>query len=519
MSGRVDSIELQLLITDPDLCGALEAHEEGRERHDFAVASMKIGSLALEQARGRIDADRVRAEGDRLLEHLGRSLSEHQRSVADQIGACLKDYFDPESGRFNERVERLIRKDGELERLLRNQIGSEGSELAQTLAGHVGEHSPLMQLLDPEASDGLLGSLAVSVEKTLGDQRERILSEFSLDNKEGALARLVAELVEHHGEVGEALEKRIGEVIAEFSLDREDSALSRLVGRVEQAQRQISSEFSLDEEGSALARMKRELLDVIDTQRQANERFHGEVLEKLAEMVARKQEAARSTIHGDDFEAAVFEELNRLSQRVGDVATPTGSITGRIKNCKKGDAVIELGPEHAAAGARIAAEAKEDASYTLQRALAEIDEARKNRDAAVGLFVFSARSAPAGLEPLGRYGNDVVLVWDAEDPRSDVVLVAGLSVARALCARSRAQSDAEVADFDAIERCILEIEKQARGLDEVTRSAETIKSGSEKILRRAEIMRRAFGEQIETLSENVRDLRHLLAGPGADQLG
>lgn len=516
MSTALESIELRLLITDPDLCGGLEAHEEGRPRHDFAIASMKIGAVALAQARGRIDADRVRAEGDRLMENLGLALAEHQRSVAEQIGTCLKGYFDPESGRFNERVERLVRKDGELERLLRSQIGGEGSELAQTLAGHVGEHSPLMQLLDPEASDGLLGSLAVSVGKTLGEQRERILSEFSLDNKEGALSRLVAELAEHHGEVGEALEKRIGEVMAEFSLDREDSALSRLVGRVEQAQRKISSEFSLDEEGSALARMKRELLDVIDTQRQANERFHGEVLGKLAEMVARKQEAARSTRHGDDFEAAVFDQLNSLSQRAGDVATPTGNTTGRIKNCKKGDAVIELGPEHAAAGARIVAEAKEDASYTLHKALAEIDEARKNRDAGVGLFVFSAGHAPDGLEPLVRYGNDVVLVWDAEDPRSDVVLVAGISVARALCARRRARSDAEAADFDAIERAILEIEKQAGGLDEVTRSAETIKSGSEKILRRAEIMRRAFGDQIELLTEKVRELQRLLVEPGAE---
>ncbi len=516
MSAHIDSIELQLIVSDRDLCAALEPHPDGRERHDFAIASMKIGALALTQAQGRIDAERVRAEGDRLLENLGQALSHHQRTVAEQIGTCLKGYFDPKSGRFNERVERLIRRDGELERLLRSQIGSEGSELAQTLAGHLGEHSPLMQLLDPEASEGLVGSLAVSVEKTLGEQRERILSEFSLDNKEGALSRLVVELAEHHGEVSEALEKRIGEVMAEFSLDREDSALSRLVGRVEQAQHQISSEFSLDDEGSALARMKRELLEVIDTQRQANERFHGEVLGKLAEMVARKQEAARSTRHGDDFEHAVFEQLNSLSQRAGDIATPTGNTTGRIKNCKKGDAVIELGPEHAAAGARIVTEAKEDASYTLQKALAEAEEARKNRDATVGLFVFSACSAPEGLEPLGRYGNDVVLVWDAEDTRSDVVLVAGVSVARALCARGRARSDAEAADFDAIERAILEIEKQARGLDEVTRSAETIKSGSEKILKRAEIMRKAFGDQIETLTEKVRDLHRLLDDVGAE---
>jgi hypothetical protein len=97
-----------------------------------------------------------------------------------------------------------------------------------------------------------------------------------------------------------------------------------------------------------------------------------------------------------------------------------------------------------------------------------------------------------------------------------VVLIAGLSVARALCARARVCSDAEGADFDAIERAILEIENQARGLDEVTRSAETIKSGSEKILKRAEIMRKAFGDQIETLTEKVRDLQRLLDVSGVD---
>ncbi len=229
MTNTPYSIELHLLVTDPELCTALELYSDGRERHDFATASMRIGALALAQAQGRIDAERVRAEGDRLLEKMGRELREYQQSVAEQIGGCLKEYFDPENGCFNKRVESLIRKDGELEQLLRGQIGGEGSELATLLAGHVGHDSPLMQLLDPEATDGLLSSLAVSLEKTLGEQRERILTEFSLDNKEGALSRLVAELAELHGEVGEALEKRIGEVTSEFSLDREDSALSRLV--------------------------------------------------------------------------------------------------------------------------------------------------------------------------------------------------------------------------------------------------------------------------------------------------
>ena len=40
--------------------------------------------------------------------------------------------------------------------------------------------------------------------------------------------------------------------------------LSRLMGRVESAQRQISSQFSLDEDDSALARIRKELLEVIE---------------------------------------------------------------------------------------------------------------------------------------------------------------------------------------------------------------------------------------------------------------
>jgi hypothetical protein len=252
-------------------------------------------------------------------------------------------------------------------------------------------------------------------------------------------------------------------------------------------------------------------------QRQANERFHGEVLEKLAQMVARKAEVDRSTRHGEDFEAAVFAFIEARSQKAGDVAACTGNTTGRIKNCKKGDAVVELGPEQAAAGARIVAEAKEDAAYSLANALAEIEEARKNRDAGVGLFVFSARTAPEGLEPFARYGEDVVVVWDVEDPRTDVVLVAGLSVAKALCARAKVRRDAEAADFEAMERAILEIEKQTRGLDEITKSAETIRSGSDKILERARIMRDALAKQIALLGEKVEDLKTLLGGTAEDE--
>ena len=109
----------------------------------------------------------------------------------------------------------------------------------------MGKGSPLMQTLDPGSSDGLISLLAKSTDETLTMQRDRILSEFSLDNGDGALSRLVVELKNNHGEVSEALRERVDVVTSEFSLDKEDSALSRLMHRVERAQSQISKDSLL----------------------------------------------------------------------------------------------------------------------------------------------------------------------------------------------------------------------------------------------------------------------------------
>lgn len=494
-------IQLALTITDPELCAELAEHPDEQERSEFAIRAMKIGALALRQAQGRIDVEQVRREGSRLINDLAQKLEGHQREMTGQISNKLTEYFAPESGWFDQRVQRLIKNDGELEQLLRRQIGNNGSELAQTLAAHVGENSQLMQTLNPDANSGIISSLARATEQTLSNQREQILNEFSLDNADSALSRLVNEL-----------KKSNGDLMGEFSLDRDDSALSRLISRVDGAQRQISSQFSLDDEGSALARMRKELIEVLETQSKSNNAFQADVQAKLAEMTARREEAQRSTRHGIEFEDAVFRYASERSQNAGDIATRTGNTTGIIKNNKKGDAVIKLGPEQEAAGAKIVIEAKENASYTLQGALDELEEARKNREATIGLFVFSARTAPGGLQSLGRYGDDVVIVWDAEDTGSDVIFNAGLAVAKALCSRANTRNTAQFADFDSIERALREIERQAGALQEITTSAQTIKNGSDRILDRARIVREGLEKQVTILDDKVGELRSVIGG-------
>jgi hypothetical protein len=254
--------------------------------------------------------------------------------------------------------------------------------------------------------------------------------------------------------------------------------------------------------------LRRELRELLDLSEKKNQLFQEEVKISLAKIVTQREEAERSTRHGLAFEDAMCEFIIRQSQYAGDVATPTGHTTGLIKNCRVGDCLVELGPDSAAPGALIAVEAKEKDSYSLAQARQEIETARKNRGADWGVFVFSRKTAPPNLEPFARYGNDFIVVWDAEDTSTDVFLKAGIIAARALCFRTERQSAAQQIDFETIDKAILEIEKRAGNLDDVRKSAETIKSSSEKILARVRIDREALDKQLEILRERVGDLKN-----------
>ena len=508
-------VDLHLVITDPETAIELGKRSAGEERHVFALAALRVGVLAIAQAQGRIDADAIRHETDRLVESLDTRLAQHSQEVGMRLAATLKEYFDPGSGRFTERVEQLIRQDGELEQLLRRQVGLGDSELARTLTAHVGDASPLLRLLEPSESGGFLGAISTALDEALATQRTAILREFSLDDETSALSRLVRQVRDGHRELTEDIEGTIAKIVGEFSLDDEGSALSRLVERVERAQRQISAELSLDSDDSALARIRRELLGVIESQREASTRFQEKVTAELAALTARREESRRSTTHGHDFEAAVVAEIEHESQLAGDLAMRAGSTAGLIRKCRVGDAVVTLGPDSAAGGAKIVVEAKENAAYTLPMALEELEVARRNRDAAVGLFVFSRRTAPEGLRPLARYGDDVVVVWDPEAPATDPLLAAALSVARALCVRTTRASAERTADLDAILSAIREVERQAAGLDEIARLTDTIRNNGDKILRRARVMKDGLAVQIETLDEAVASLQTALAGSEA----
>jgi hypothetical protein len=504
--GAPPRLELSLVVTDRDAIADLWPLAEGEDRNRYALDALRIGLLALRNASSRVDAERVQQAGDRLLEQLDGALRSHSESLQERTGSVLKEYFDPQTGRFAERVQRLVADDGELVAVLHKQLHGGASPLGALLGSLVGPESPLMKQLDPQQSGGLLARLQKSVEDELTKQRERVLVEFSLDHPKSALRRLVDEVTGKHGDLSKDLRGKIDEVVKEFSLDHEDSALSRLVKNVDRAQRTITNEFSLDNEGSGLARLKNELQTILGAHLDANRSFQEEVKVALGQLVTRREAAARGTEHGNVFEEVVGEFLRIDIEGRGDVLDATGATTGAIPNCKVGDYVVELGPDTAAPGARIVVEAKDDKGYSLAAARGELDQARKNRRADFGVFVMATGSARGDFPRFRRYGADLVVQWDAEDPTTDPYLMAAIEVARACVIDLRRERASDAVDIEAIDKAINAIEKQCDGLDQVEKPAQTIKSSADKILERVRIDRDALTRQVAVLRKQTAAL-------------
>jgi hypothetical protein len=110
------------------------------------------------------------------------------------------------------------------------------------------------------------------------------------------------------------------------------------------------------------------------------------------------------------------------------------------------------------------------------------------------------------MDPLMRFGSDILVAWDADNRQTDAYLKAAIEISRALCFRS-SQNTTQQIDFEPIDRAVLAIEKAAQNLDKIKTSAETIRSSNEKILDRVRIDQIEFIKQIAVLRESMTSVK------------
>jgi hypothetical protein len=162
-----------------------------------------------------------------------------------------------------------------------------------------------------------------------------------------------------------------------------------------------------------------------------------------AAQLARAGERAKSTAKGGDFEDLLDELLGEIARGANDLLERTGTEAGDAGRSKKGDFVLTV-DQALTPGCelRIVVEAKD--RYVSGREMRdELRAAKTNRDAAVGLVVFTPQHAPTGIAPFDVRSGDVYAVLDPADP-DRATLHAAVRLARLLALASLREQEATI---------------------------------------------------------------------------
>jgi hypothetical protein len=483
----------------PESIGAFEALDEAA-RDRLAADAWSIGLRALANAYAAAQESKLKDIGQSLLADIDRQLGEHVEKQQHKIGEVLARFFDPSDGQVIQRLTAFVDDQGVLARLLDKYLGPQNSVLAESLARQVGETSPLFKKLSPTESTGLVQVLEAQLRAVMGQSHAELVRALDPLAEDGAVARFLKSLREELRGADADRQKQLATALAALDANDEGSLLSRLVGETHRARQAVLAAVNPDAPESPMAILKGSLtkllqdhalaqLDVAKRQEERQAAFEKEVREALARIETKRTQDQKSTRGGFDFEDSVTSFVAAATKGAPCVFDITGATAG-VGRSKKGDAVLRFTSESAFDGAGVVFEAKRDSSYTVQRALDELDAARKNRDAAAGVFVMARSHAGQGFPSFARYGNNVLVTWDDQDPGTDAYLHAAVQLGMALVTRSRTAGDS--GDIAALYDVGSRIEAEIARLENMDKHSDTIRRNAEGISDETRRARRAL---------------------------
>ncbi len=229
-------------------------------------------------------------------------------------------------------------------------------------------------------------------------------------NKDGIIA-----LIEERVQI--LVEKKMDEVLAQFSLDSDDSAMSRIQSLMSESFERLSLSLGIE--------------------------------------TAKAKEAEKGHVKGIEFEKELYEEFAGWGRLLGDETEFVRGIFGAIRK-KTGDYVSTLGETAGAPGLRITVEVK-NSPYKLKDAVDELQVAKKNREASVGIFVFAKGTEPSEVGDFRRVGEDFFVTVDRnalKDGKNLLFFDAAYRIARALVIASARKEAAGQSDIPKIQQQI-----------------------------------------------------------------
>jgi hypothetical protein len=492
------------------LFGALSAEQRAGLVHD----AWTIGLRALGNAHAAAQEARLQDIGGELVAEIDRQLRQHVEAQQETVARVMGRFFDPKDGQVTQRLDAFVDDQGVLARLLDRYLAPQNSVLAQALARQVGETSPLFKRLSPTDSEGLVKVLEAQLRAVMSEGHTELARALDPLAEDGAMARLLRSLREELKGAEDDRAKQLSAALASLDANNEQSLLSRLVRETQRARADVLAAVNPDAPESPMAILKASLTALLETQgdqqvelarRQEGrqDQFEKDVRDALVRIETRRTLDQKSPRGGLDFEGAVVDYLAAASRGAPCALDVTGATPG-LGRCRKGDAVLRFTAESAYAGAGVVFEAKREHGYTPQKALDELDAARKNRDAVVGVFVLARSHAGEGFPAFARYGSNVLVTWDDGDPATDPFFQAAILLGMALVTRAKALVDAS--DITALRDVETRIEGELGRLEKMEKHNDGVRRGWEGMTEEIRKARRALDHLLRDARSTLRAL-------------
>lgn len=273
-------------------------------------------------------------------------------------------------------------KFADVEGRMQEQLVQFQTKVKDDLCRYFQEHDGVV----PRSIDGVFGSDGALT---------RTFQSF-FDPSEGKLSRLMQAQIGPESTFGKALDPHNKEGIVAL-------VEARVQDLVEAKLDEVLQQFSLDQDGSAMSRLKGMLSE-----------FFGQLNQSLGIKEATDQESRKGHVKGIEFEGDLYDVFAELGRAVGDDTELVRGTVGVIPRCKKGDYATTLGDTSGAPGLKLVVEVK-DQPVRLKDAIDELQDAKKNREAQCGIFVFSRGVEPPEVGDFRRIGEDFYVTVDKQD--------------------------------------------------------------------------------------------------------
>ena len=247
--------------------------------------------------------------------------------------------------------------------------------------------------------------------------------------------------------------------------------------------------LDLGHEESALAKLEVKLRENLEERTK-------EISALLNEIKGGKNIIDATTLKGDEFEKKIYPFIMDMATKAGDVPARVGTKAGAVRNWKVGDIEVELATDSGAPGKRIVLECKQDKSYDLKKSREELDKAKKNRLAQIGIFVYAKGYEPAEVGDFLMVDGDIYCT----DGDSTVYLEAAYRIARATVVLAAAGPKTEF-DLAEMKSRLARTTKAVQTLSELETFAETADKAIEKVLNGIRRAKKTLKQDLDSLEE------------------